>query len=97
MKDTLEGTALHQKITHKFLNQMERKSYFLKISKTKFEELQMEILGWQVGVGGIRIDPSKVAGIRDWPHQLKDVKQVHSTLGVLGYQRPFIKNFAAIA
>ena len=76
---------------------MERKSYFLKISKTKFEEPQMEILGWQVGAGGIHIDPSKVAGIQDWPHRLKDVKQVRSTLGVLGYQRPFIKNFAAIA
>ena len=76
---------------------MEKKSYFLKVSKTKFEEPQMEILGWQVGAGGIRIDPSKVAGIRDWPCQLKDVKQVQSTLGVLGYQRPFIKNFAVIA
>ena len=76
---------------------MERKSYFLKISKTKFEEPQMEILGWQVGAGGIRIDPSKVAGIRDWLHQLKDVKQVRSTLGVLGYQWLFIKNFTAIA
>ena len=57
----------------------------------------MEILGWQVGARGIRIDPSKVAGIRDWPRELKDVKQVCSTLRVLGYQRPFIKNFAAIA
>ena len=76
---------------------MEKKSYFLKVSKTKFEEPQMEILGWQVGARGIRIDPSKVAGIRDWPRQLKNVKQVQSTLGVLGYQRPFIKNFAVIA
>ena len=57
----------------------------------------MEILGWQVGAGGIRIDPSKIAGIREWPRQLKDVKQVRSTLGILGYQRPFIKNFATIA
>ena len=76
---------------------MEKESYFLKVSKTKFEEPQMEILGWQVGARGIRIDPSKVTGIWDWPRQLKDVKQVRSTLGVLGYQRPFIKNFAAIA
>ena len=97
MENTSEGTALHWKIAHKFLNQMEKKSYFLKVSKTKFEEPQMEILGWEVGAGGIHIDPSKVAGIQDWPHQLKDVKQVQSTLGVLGYQRPFIKNFAAIA
>ena len=76
---------------------MEKKSYFLKVSKTKFEELQMEILGWQVGARGICIDPSKVAGIQDWPRQLKDVKQIQSMLGVLGYQQPFIKNFAAIA
>ena len=96
-ENTPKGVALHRKITHEFLNQMERKSYFLKISKTKFEEPQMEILGWQVGAGGIQIDPSKVAGIWDWPCQLKDMKQVRSTLGVLGYQQPFIKNFAAIA
>ena len=76
---------------------MERKSYFLKVSKTKFEEPQMEILGWQVGAGGIHIDPSKIAGIQEWPRQLKDIRQVRSMLGVLGYQRPFIKNFAATA
>ena len=76
MANTPEGTALHRKITHEFLDQMERKSYFLKVSKTKFEEPQMEILGWQVGAGGIHIDSSKVAGIRDWPRRLKDIKQV---------------------
>ena len=96
-EDTPQGLALHQKIAHEFLDQMEKKLYFLKVSKTKFEEPQMEILGWQVGVGGIHIDPSKIAGIKEWPQQLKDVKQVWSTLGVLGYQRPFIKNFAEIA
>ena len=84
-ENTSEGMALHQKITHEFLDQMEKKSYFLKISKTKFEEPQMEILGWQVGARGIRIDPLKVARIQDWPCQLKDIKQVQSTLRVLGY------------
>ena len=62
-ENTSEETALHWKITHEFLDQMEKKSYFLKVSKTKFEEPQMEILGWQVGARGICIDPSKVAGI----------------------------------
>jgi RNase H-like domain found in reverse transcriptase len=32
-----------------------------------------------------------------WPEQLSTVKQVHSTLGVFGYQRPFIQGFADIA
>jgi len=76
---------------------MEELSYFLKASKTQFEKPTMEILGWQVGGDGICIDPSKVAGIVQWPRELKSVKEVRSTLGVLGYQRPFIKNFAAIA
>lgn len=96
-ESTPEETALHWRIAHKFLDQMEKKLYFLKVFKTKFEEPQMEILGWQVRAGGICIDPSKIAGTWEWPWQLKDVKQVRSTLGVLGYQRPFIKNFAAIS
>src|SRR6266699_1382232 len=76
---------------------MEELSYFLKASKTQFEKPTMEILGWQVGGDGICIDPSKVAGIAQWPCELKSVKEVRSTLGVLGYQQPFIKNFVAIA
>jgi RNase H-like domain found in reverse transcriptase/Integrase zinc binding domain len=32
-----------------------------------------------------------------WPEQLTTVKQVRSTLGVFGYQRPFIRGFADIA
>jgi RNase H-like domain found in reverse transcriptase len=32
-----------------------------------------------------------------WPEQLSSVKQVHSTLGIFGYQRPFIRGFANIA
>ena len=96
-EDTPGGVALHRKIAHEFLDQMEKKFYFLKVSKTKFEEPQMEILGWQVRAGGICIDPSKITRIKEWPWQLRDVKQVRSMLGMLGYQWPFIKNFAAIA
>ncbi len=76
---------------------MKELSYFLKASKTQFEKSTMEILGWQVRGDGICINPSKVAGIAQWPRKLKSVKEVRSTLGVLGYQRPFIKNFVAIA
>jgi RNase H-like domain found in reverse transcriptase len=47
--------------------------------------------------GTIHIDPTKRNGLKDWPRQLSTVKQVRSTLGVLGYQRPFIKGFAHIA
>ena len=84
--NTLEGIRLHRRIVHAFLDQMERKSYFLKASKTQFERPQIELLGWLVSKEGIKIDPSKVSGIADWPRELRSVKEVQETLGMLGYQ-----------
>ncbi len=39
----------------------------------------------------------KVEGLVNWPRGLQTIKQVWSTLGVLGYQRPFIPGFTHIA
>ena len=47
--------------------------------------------------GIIRIDPTKRDGLANWPQTLHTIKQVRSTLGVLGYQQPFIKDFAKLA
>jgi hypothetical protein len=85
-----EGRRLHTQIIHKFLDLMEEKSYFLKPKKCQFKKDSMEILGWLVGGGKIRIDPAKVKGISEWPRELKNKEEVRCTLGVLGYQRPFI-------
>ena len=69
---------------------MEEWSYFLKLSKCQFEQPKMDVLEWLVEDGNVRIDPAKVTGIAEWPRELKSVKEVWSTLGVLGYQRPSI-------
>ena len=95
--DGEEGTKLHKEIVHAFLDRMEECSYFLKPKKCQFEKDHMEILGWLVGGGTVRIDPTKVKGISEWPRNLKSVHEVRSTLGILGYQHPFIQGFAAIA
>jgi hypothetical protein len=70
---------------------------FLKLSKCEFEQKKAEYLGILVEEGMIHIDPTKCNGLKDWPRRLSTVKQVRSMLGVLGYQRPFIKGFAHIA
>jgi len=36
-------------------------------------------------------------GITNWPTTLNTVKEVRSTLGLLGYHHPWIPNFAKIA
>jgi len=53
-----------------------------------------EFLGFQVGNRQVRVDPSKISGIKDWPLELKNIKQVRQILRVLGYQRAFISGYA---
>jgi hypothetical protein len=57
----------------------------------------MEFLGFQVGKGTVKIDPSKIGGITDWPWKLNSVKEVRQVLGVLGYQWAFIQDYARLA
>ena len=56
----------------------------------------MDYLGVVISKEQIHIDPMKVKGLVNWPRKLQTIKQVQSTLGVLGYQRPFIPGFAHI-
>ena len=102
MDDCIIGTAqgelpLHRKMTHRLLDIFEEHSYFLKPSKCEFEQESTTFLGVQLGNGEVAMDPAKIAGVRDWPETLNSVKDVRSVLGVLGFQRPFIRNFAHIA
>jgi hypothetical protein len=57
----------------------------------------MEFLGYLITKGTIKIDPTKRHGLEEWPRVLKSVKEVRSTLGVLGYQWQFIVNFSHLA
>jgi hypothetical protein len=45
----------------------------------------------------VEINPTKIKGLRRWPHQLKNVKEVQQILGVLGYLHPLIRGFADLA
>jgi hypothetical protein len=89
-----EGLALHWDMIHCFLRLCEKNQYYLKVSKCEVMQPQMALLGWLVMGEGLCIDPAKVTGISEWPTTLKNVKEVRKTMGVLGYQRPFIPGFA---
>jgi len=97
---TLEGEGglrLHCQIMHEFLDLMEKLSYFLKLGKCKFEKSKIKFLGWLITKKGITVDPSKAARLAQWPCTLQNVKEVWRTLGILGYQRPFIRGYVALA
>jgi RNase H-like domain found in reverse transcriptase/Integrase zinc binding domain/Reverse transcriptase (RNA-dependent DNA polymerase) len=94
---TTDDLSLHCCIVHDVLNLLEAKSFFLKPSKCKFERSTIDYLGIVVSNGAISIDPTKCNGLAAWPEHLSTVKQVRSTLGMFGYQCPFIRGFADIA
>lgn len=65
----------------------------LNLSKCKLFQETVEYLGHLVSKDGIRMIPSYVERILDWPLP-KTTKELRSFLGFCGYYRSFIKEFA---
>jgi hypothetical protein len=94
---TNEDVNCHHQIVGEVLHLLARESYFLRPTKCNFEQRSITYLGVIVENNTIRPDPKRTSALKDWPRQLSTVQEVRSILGVLGYQRPFIPNFANIA
>jgi hypothetical protein len=88
---------LHVKICHDFFNLLEQHNLFLKPAKCEFFQMAIDYLAIRVEGGELMIDPAKIARIKEWLTTLKTIKEVRSTLRLLGYYRPWIPNFAWIA
>lgn len=69
----------------------------MKISEEKshFFRKEIEFLGHIIKHNKITVDPEKIATIRDYTLP-KTLKQLRAFLGLAGYYRKFIKNFAQI-
>ena len=78
------------------LRALKENDLFLKPEKCVFKVHEVEMLGLIIGPEGIKMDPSKVKAIMEWPVPTK-VKEVQSFLGLVNYYRQFIKNFSKVA
>ncbi|KAJ0940339.1 putative nucleotidyltransferase, Ribonuclease H [Helianthus annuus] len=67
-----------------------------KLSKCLFGQTSVSYLGHVISSLGVAVDPDKILAIQQWPIP-KTVKEVRSFLGLTGYYRRFIKNYASIA
>lgn len=61
----------HREITRRVLEILRKNHLYLKPEKCDFEQHSIEYLGMIVEEGVIRMDPSKVAAITDWPKPTK--------------------------
>lgn len=68
----------------------------LRPDKCNLMQQQVKFLGHVVDKHGVRPDPSKISAVVDWP-TLTTVRGVRAFLGLVGYYRHFVPNFAKIA
>jgi len=67
----------------------------INISKSKFVLRELKYLGHIIGEGCIKVDPEKVAGITTFPIPTS-TKQLRRFLGMSGWYRRFIPNYATV-
>jgi hypothetical protein len=88
-----EDDVMHVK---QVMDVLKKEKLFFKMSKCEFGKTSLVYLGHIVGGGELKIDPSKVKVILDWPKP-NNVTEVRSFLGAAQYWRKFIANFSSIA
>eukprot|EP00253_Pinus_taeda_P008076 PITA_08076 len=86
----------HLKHVKQTLDVLDREKLYVKLSKCEFGKTSLNYLGHIVGGGELKIDPSKVVVIMNWPKP-KSATEVRSLLGAAQYWRKFISNFSSIA
>ena len=83
----------HDKHVKMVLERLESAGLFANAKKCAFDQPEVEYLGFRLGADGIKMSPSKLSTIADWPAP-QSVKDVQSFLGFTNFYRRFIDHYA---
>lgn len=87
--------AVHIAALDRVLRRCEEKGLRIKIEKCVFLAAEIPVLGDFVGREGVRVDPDKVAVLKDWPTPTTK-KELKSFLGTIVYCSRFLKNYGKL-
>ena len=88
-----QGHEQHLKIV---LHTLREKKSYVKLSKCDFWLNEVFFLGHIVSAEGIRVDPIKIEAVVNWK-QPRNITEVRSFLGLVGYYTRFVRGFYVIA
>ncbi|CAH9089240.1 unnamed protein product [Cuscuta europaea] len=78
------------------LERLREKQLFAKFSKCEFWLKETGFLGHVISGSGVAVDNAKIEAIIDWERH-KNVKEIHSFLGLAGYYHKFVEIFSVLA
>ena len=93
----LKDIDVHIQMIHFLFDLLAKHGLHLKLSKSIFMQPQMDFLGIRISKDGVTVDPAKIAGLAEYPHNIINLRQARGFLGVMGYHRMFVKNFSTVA
>jgi hypothetical protein len=83
----------HKEHVRSVLQALQEAGLQLDVDKCEFHKTEVLYLGIIVSTEGIRMDPAKVAAVRDWERP-RNVKDVRAFLGFANFYRRFVANFS---
>lgn len=89
------STSLQEHLVNlkKVFDRLRESNLKIQLDKSEFLHKEVKFLGHIITPNGIKPNPDKIKTIENFPIP-KTVKQIKSFLGLLGYYRKFIQNFA---
>uniref|UniRef100_A0A1B6DI21 RNA-directed DNA polymerase n=1 Tax=Clastoptera arizonana TaxID=38151 RepID=A0A1B6DI21_9HEMI len=85
----------HIKRLREVFDRLRKANFKIQIDKAEFLRKEVAYLGHIVTPDGVKPNPDKIKAIKNYPIP-KTTKQIKGFLGLLGYYRKFIKDFAKI-
>jgi hypothetical protein len=90
------SVAAHVVHLHEVLTLLRRHQLYVKASKCAFACSSLEYLGHIISAQGVSTDPKKTEAMVKWPLPTT-VTKLRGFLGLTGYYRKFLRNYAIIA